>query len=75
MPEEKKEKNGVFANEEADVNEVAAKYTEAKILSPEERYRLVGRLIEEIKLRKYSYETGRYYIFMLSRNFLGPGRM
>jgi len=30
-------------------------------LSPEERYRLVGRLTEEIKLRKYSFQTGKAY--------------
>ena len=32
-----------------------------RVLTTEERYALVGRLIEEIKLRKYSFETGRVY--------------
>jgi len=27
--------------------------------SPEEKYELIGKLIEEIKLRKYSYQTGK----------------
>lgn len=38
-----------------------------KNLSPEERYKLVGRLIEEIKLRKYSYRTGKAYISVVNR--------
>ncbi|MBI2143936.1 tyrosine-type recombinase/integrase [Candidatus Woesearchaeota archaeon] len=35
---------------------------EAKAVSSEERYRLVGKLIEEVKLRGYSYQTGKSYI-------------
>jgi len=31
-------------------------------LSVQERYELIGKLIEEIKLRKYSLETGKAYI-------------
>ncbi len=38
-----------------------------KNLSPEERYKLVGKLIEEIKLRKYSYRTGKAYISVVNR--------
>lgn len=30
--------------------------------SPPERYTLIGKLIEEIKLRKYSFQTGKTYI-------------
>lgn len=44
----------------------------AKIFSPEERYRLIGKLIEEIKLRKYSYETGKAYIYVV-KEFLKSG--
>lgn len=32
---------------------------DVKNLSPQERYRLIGKLVEEIKLRKYSYQTGK----------------
>ncbi len=31
-------------------------------LSQKEKYTLIGKLIEEIKLRKYSFETGKSYI-------------
>ncbi len=31
----------------------------SKNLSPEERYQLIGKLIEEVKLRRYSYQTGK----------------
>ena len=41
-------------------------------LSPEERYRLVGRLIEEVKLRKYSFQTGKAYMAIV-KDFLGSG--
>lgn len=44
-----------------------------KNLSPEEKYRLIGKLIEEIKLRRYSYQTGRSYISIV-RYFLGSGK-
>lgn len=43
------------------------------MLSAEERYRLVGKLIEEIKLRKYSYETGKVYVYIV-KNFLKSGK-
>ncbi|MBI2676233.1 MAG: tyrosine-type recombinase/integrase [Candidatus Aenigmarchaeota archaeon] len=37
--------------------------------TPEERYRLVGQLIEEIKLRNYSFQTGRLYISVVNSFF------
>jgi len=37
--------------------------------TPDETYRLIGKLIEEIKLRKYSYETGKVYISII-KNYL-----
>jgi len=43
------------------------------VLSPEERYRLVGELIKEVKLRRYSFQTGRAYISVVSR-FLKSGK-
>ena len=43
------------------------------VLPPEERYRLVGKLIEELKLRKYSFQTGKAYISVVGR-FLKSGR-
>ncbi len=45
-----------------------------KTLSVEERYRLVGKLIEEIRLRKYSFQTGKSYIFVVQA-FLKSGKM
>ena len=30
-----------------------------KKLTPQERYRLIGKLIGEIKLRKHYYQTGK----------------
>jgi site-specific recombinase XerD len=41
----------------------------ASVLKPDaaERYRLVGELIKEIKLRKYSFQTGKLYISMVKR--------
>lgn len=39
------------------------------MLTAEERYKLIGKLIEEIKLRKYSYQTGKSYISII-KNFL-----
>lgn len=42
-------------------------------LPPHERYALVGRLIEEIKLRKYSYETGKVYVSTVI-NYLKSGK-
>ena len=38
-----------------------------KKLTPQERYELIGKLIEEIKLRKYSYQTGKAYISVVKR--------
>ena len=38
-----------------------------KNLTPQERYELIGQLIEEIKLRKYSYQTGKAYISITKR--------
>ncbi len=38
-----------------------------KNLTLEERYKLIGRLIEEIKLRKYSYRTGKAYITVVKK--------
>mgnify|MGYP001603825377 CR=1 FL=1 len=46
---------------------------ESKNYSPEERYRLIGKLIEEIKLRRYSYQTGKSYISIV-KNFLASGK-
>lgn len=43
-----------------------------KNLMSQERYELIGRLIEEIKLRKYSYRTGKAYINVVKR-FLKSG--
>ncbi len=34
---------------------------EIEAFTPVKRYELIGKLIEEIKLRKYSYETGKLY--------------
>ncbi|PKP51173.1 MAG: integrase [Candidatus Altiarchaeales archaeon HGW-Altiarchaeales-3] len=44
-----------------------------KNLSPQERYNLIGKLIEEIKLRKYSFQTGKTYISVVKR-FLKSGK-
>jgi len=38
-----------------------------KKLTPQELYELIGKLIEEIKLRKYSYQTGKAYISVVKR--------
>ncbi len=46
---------------------------EEKRLSSEERYRLIGKLIEEIKLRRYSYQTGKSYISVV-KDFLDSGK-
>lgn len=42
-------------------------------LSAEEKYRLVGKLIDEIKLKRYSYETGKSYIYF-AKDFLASGK-
>lgn len=44
-----------------------------KKLTLQERYELIGKLIEEIKLRKYSYQTGKSYISVVKR-FLKSGK-
>ena len=44
-----------------------------KKFMPQERYRLIGTLMEEIKLRKYSYQTGKSYIAVVKR-FLKSGK-
>ncbi|MEM2956567.1 MAG: tyrosine-type recombinase/integrase [Candidatus Pacearchaeota archaeon] len=41
--------------------------------SPEEKYKLIGKLIEEIKLRRYSYQTGKSYISIV-KDFLSSGK-
>ncbi len=41
-----------------------------KSLTPKERYELIGKLIEEIKLRKYSYRVG---IISVVKRFLRSG--
>ena len=40
---------------------------ENKNITPKKRYELIGKLIEEIKLRKYSYRTGKAYINIVKR--------
>ena len=44
-----------------------------KQTSQQESYKLIGKLIEEIKLRKYSFETGKTYISII-QNFLKSGK-
>ena len=44
-----------------------------KKLTPQERYELIGKLVEEIKLRKYSYQTGKAHISVVKR-FLKSGK-
>ncbi len=41
--------------------------------SQEERYGLIGKLIEEVKLRRYSYHTGKSYISVV-KDFLASGK-
>ena len=41
--------------------------------SAEEKYQLIGKLIEEIKLRRYSLQTGKSYIFIV-KNFLASDK-
>ncbi|HEC75658.1 MAG TPA: integrase [Thermoplasmatales archaeon] len=48
-------------------------HLDIKNLTPSERYELVGKLIEEIKLRKYSFQTGKAYISVVKR-FLKSGK-
>ena len=42
-------------------------------LSLPERYKLIGKLIEEIKLRKYSFQTGKTYMNVV-KDFLKSGK-
>lgn len=46
---------------------------DSKIYSPEEKYKLIGKLIEEVKLRRYSYQIGKSYISM-AKDFLSSGK-
>ena len=46
---------------------------ENKNYSPEEKYRLIGKLIEEVKLRRYSYQTGKSYTSIV-KDFLDSGK-
>ena len=43
-----------------------------KNLTPKKRYELIGKLIDELKLRKYSYRTGKAYVYIV-KNFLRSG--
>ncbi len=54
------------------MSEISCDKVSRKYLSPEERYALVGRLIEEIKLRKYSFQTGKHYVSIV-KVFLKSG--
>ena len=42
-------------------------------MEQKEKYALIGKLIEEIKLRKYSFETGKSYINIV-RDFLNSNK-
>ncbi len=44
-----------------------------RMLSSPGKYQLIGKLIEEIKLRRYSYQTGKSYIYVV-KNFLASGK-
>ncbi len=46
---------------------------ESRILSPEEKHQLIEKLIEEVKLRRYSYQTGKSYISVV-KDFLALGK-
>ncbi|NCN39392.1 MAG: tyrosine-type recombinase/integrase [Candidatus Aenigmarchaeota archaeon] len=41
--------------------------------SAQERYQFIGKLIEEIKLRRYSYQTGKSYISVV-KDYLKSGK-
>jgi hypothetical protein len=41
--------------------------------SSEGRYKLIGKMIEEIKLRRYSFQTGKSYISIV-KEFLASGK-
>ena len=42
-------------------------------LSASERYKFIGKLIEEIKLRKYSFQTGKAYVNII-KDFMKCGK-
>ena len=44
-----------------------------RVYSPEERYKLICKFNEEIKLRRYSFQTGRSYISII-KEFLASGK-
>ncbi|MBI4154339.1 tyrosine-type recombinase/integrase [Candidatus Woesearchaeota archaeon] len=46
---------------------------ETKKLPPEEQYRLIGKLLEEVKLRGYSSQTGKTYLAVV-KEFLRSGK-
>jgi integrase len=46
---------------------------DSRSYSSEEKYRLIGGLIEEIKLRRYSFQTGKSYISTVNE-FLSSGK-
>lgn len=46
---------------------------EGKTYSPEERYKLIDKLTEEIKIRRYSSQTGKSYVFIV-KCFLASGK-
>ena len=45
-----------------------------KKLTPQERYELVDKFTEKIKLKKYSYQTDKIYISVVKR-FLKSGKI
>jgi len=47
--------------------------SDVRLLSPQERYKLIGKLNEEIRLRKYSFRTGKAYISVV-KNYLSSGK-
>jgi len=46
---------------------------ESRNYPPEERYRLIGKLIAEVKLRRYSYQTEKSYI-SIAKDFLASDK-
>ena len=42
-------------------------YNELQKLSSQEKYQLIEKLIEEVKLRKYSFQTGKSYINIIKK--------
>jgi len=47
--------------------------SENKTYSSKQKYQLIGKLINEIKLRRYSYQTGKTYISIV-KDFLNSGK-